>query len=184
MGTSPGPSMATGINHLVLNVRDIEASHRFWTEVMGWAQCGQIDPKRGIMRFYQATPTKHHDLALVQVDNVEEQAEILPWTMAGPRAGVNHIAIGYPDRESFLQQLAHLETMGVEFLVRGDHGMTHSAYISDPDGHGIEILYELPMEIWEADVNGALNYFKPLPLTGPESLKDNDDYKVFTAPAS
>ena len=25
-----------GINHLVLNVRDIEASHRFWTDIMGF----------------------------------------------------------------------------------------------------------------------------------------------------
>ena len=25
-----------GINHVVLNVRDIEVSHRFWTEVMGF----------------------------------------------------------------------------------------------------------------------------------------------------
>ena len=25
-----------GINHLVLNVRDLEASHRFWTDIMGF----------------------------------------------------------------------------------------------------------------------------------------------------
>lgn len=53
--------------------------------------------------------------------------------------------------------------------MRGDHGMTHSVYIADPDGNGIEVLYELPADVWEDDLNGALNYFKPLPLDGLEA---------------
>ena len=28
----------SGINHLVLNVRDIDESHRFWTEIVGLKQ--------------------------------------------------------------------------------------------------------------------------------------------------
>ena len=27
-----------GINHLVINVRDIEESHKFWTETLGFKQ--------------------------------------------------------------------------------------------------------------------------------------------------
>ena len=30
-----------GINHLVINVRDMEESHKFWTEVLGFKQVGQ-----------------------------------------------------------------------------------------------------------------------------------------------
>ena len=37
-----GPVTPRGINHLVLNVRDIEESHRFWTEVVGFRQVGQL----------------------------------------------------------------------------------------------------------------------------------------------
>jgi catechol 2,3-dioxygenase-like lactoylglutathione lyase family enzyme len=29
----------TGVNHLVLNVRDLEESHRFWTEMIGFKCC-------------------------------------------------------------------------------------------------------------------------------------------------
>ena len=29
-----------GINHVVLNVRDMESSHKFWTEVVGLKQVG------------------------------------------------------------------------------------------------------------------------------------------------
>ena len=31
-----------GLNHLVLNVRNIEESHRFWTEIVGFKQVGEI----------------------------------------------------------------------------------------------------------------------------------------------
>ena len=31
------------VNHLVLNVRDIEASHRFYTEGLGFEQCGTLE---------------------------------------------------------------------------------------------------------------------------------------------
>ena len=30
----------------------------------------------------------------------------------------------------------HITDKGVKFVIRGNHGMTHSAYISDPDGNG------------------------------------------------
>ena len=32
----------SGINHLVLNVRDIEESHKFWTEIVGFKQVGEL----------------------------------------------------------------------------------------------------------------------------------------------
>ena len=34
-----------GVNHLVLNVRDIEESHRFWTEIIGLKQVGELRPR-------------------------------------------------------------------------------------------------------------------------------------------
>ena len=32
--------------------------------------------------------------------------------------------------------------------LRVNHGMTHSVYINDPNGYGVEVLYELPREMW------------------------------------
>ena len=40
--------------------------------------------------------------------------------------------------------------------------------------------YELPEEVWVNDVNGALNYFDPMPLDGDESLQDRTENPVFT----
>ncbi len=36
------PIAPRGINHLVLNVRNFEESHRFWTEVIGLQQVGEL----------------------------------------------------------------------------------------------------------------------------------------------
>src|SRR5256712_11048279 len=57
--TPPAPPHAQpprGINHVVLNVRDLEVSHRFWTEIVGFrcvAELKQVPGRRRPkMRFY------------------------------------------------------------------------------------------------------------------------------------
>ena len=174
-----------GINHVVLNVRDIEVSHRFWTEIVGFRCVAELKPipgrKRPKMRFYSGLDAEghvtHHDLALAEAP--PEAASPDAWTMQPKRIGLNHVAIAWPDRESWLRQLEFLQAKGVKFLRRVNHGMTHSVYIEDPDGHGIEVLYELPREVWEHDIDGAQNFSERLPTEGPEALVDTTDNPVF-----
>jgi catechol 2,3-dioxygenase len=180
MPTSTKASVGASVNHLVLNVRDIEVSHRFYTEILGFEQCGELHHTM-TMRFYRGDPSHHHDVALVQIPAAESADDTERWSMAPKRVGVNHIALAYPDREAFLNQLQHLKANGVEFLVRGNHGMTHSVYIADPDGYGIEVLYELPEDVWMGDVDAALNYFDILPPD--QEMDDTTDYRRFDAPA-
>ena len=177
-----GPSVAVtpvGLNHLVLNVRDIAASHRFWTEVLGFHQVGEVPPRlggvqRGAMRFYSGVrdgKMHHHDIALV------DTPDLAPPTGPNP---IGHVAIALPDRDAWLRQLAFLQSRGVAFERRVEHGMTHSVYISDPDGHGIEVLYELPREVWEGDINGALNHYVAVPTDGTAALEDRTEYPAFS----
>jgi catechol-2,3-dioxygenase len=51
--------------------------------------------------------------------------------------------------------------------------VTHSVYISDPNGYGVELLYELPREMWENDIDAGINYFEPLPTEGDAALADD-----------
>jgi catechol 2,3-dioxygenase len=180
--TKPAP--AQGISHLVLNVRDLDASHRFWTEVMGWECSGELHMPNAIgtpMRFYRGSAEHHHDLALCQIPDPESVPDAPAWNMRPTGRGVNHVAIKY-DRDAWLQQIEHLQACGVKFAVRGNHGMTHSAYVLDPDGYALEILYDLPKDVWEDDVDAALNYFEPLPRRGSEALEDRTDYPRFPRP--
>jgi catechol 2,3-dioxygenase len=176
---STGPARPAGVNHLVLNVRDIEASHRFYTEILGFEPVVEVSLGTE-MRFYRSGPGHHHDIALAQVNDPDEQPEVPEkFRLSARRAGVNHIAIAYPDREAFIHQLRHLQASDVPIALRGNHGMTHSAYICDPDGNGIEVLYELPAEVWEGDLAAAMVYFEKLPKDGPEMLVDRVDVPHF-----
>jgi catechol 2,3-dioxygenase-like lactoylglutathione lyase family enzyme len=179
-----------GVNHLVLNVHDMEESHKFWTEILGFKQVGQLKPRTdGIpsmnMRFYSGNhdgEMNHHDVALVEMEGLTPKPD--EWSMFQNPLAVNHIAIHWPDRESWLEQLKFMQSKGVKFNLRVNHGMTHSAYINDPNGYGIEVLYELPREVWGDDIDGALNYAIVVPNEGDEALVDDTDYEKFGAAAS
>jgi catechol-2,3-dioxygenase len=184
--TSPG--VPSGLNHLVLNVRNMDESHAFWTEVVGLKQVGKLKarpdrPNPPNMQFYScdhAGKDNHHDIALVENPNLPEPPK--EWGMFGMPVAVNHIAIAFPTREGWLARLAYLQERGVKFNRRVDHGMTHSLYINDPNGYGVELLYELPREVWEGDIDAALNYAQGLPTEGPEALVDNlESAPVFRA---
>jgi catechol 2,3-dioxygenase len=187
--SAPDRSQAPrGVNHIVLNVRDIEVSHRFWTDIIGFKCVAQLKPTPGRvrpkMRFYSGVDAHgdvtHHDLALCEVPKGEGAAgDPETWNLMPRTVGLNHVAIAWPDRDTWLKQLAFLREKGVTFHRRVNHGMTHSVYISDPDGHGIEVLYELPREVWENDIDGAQNYAEQLPTEGAESLIDKTDNPVF-----
>jgi catechol 2,3-dioxygenase-like lactoylglutathione lyase family enzyme len=161
----------SGLNHLVLNVRDLEESHRFWTEILGFRQVGEVPPglggvRRGTMRFYSGErggKLHHHDMALVDTPDLPRDD--------GP-SPIGHIAIALPDREAWLRQLAFLQSRGIKFERRVEHGMTHSLYIRDPNGYSVELLYELPREVWEGDINAALNHYVALPTEGAAALED------------
>jgi catechol 2,3-dioxygenase len=177
-------AMPVGLSHVVLNVRDLEAAHRFYTEIIGFKQSGEWRPResnpRRKMRFYSGThrgETYHHDLALVEMPNLPPRPD--GWNLDKSPQAVNHVAVLLPDRETWLEQLEFLQAQGVKFHRRINHGMAHSVYISDPDGYGVELLYELPRETWEGGINEALNYVESLPLEGEAALQDATDVPVF-----
>jgi catechol 2,3-dioxygenase len=176
----------SGLNHLVLNVRDMEESHTFWTEMLGFKQVGELHetperPNPPKMRFYSGDhdgKDYHHDIALVE--NTDLPKPPADWSMFGMPMAINHIAITLANRDAWLRQLAFLQDKGVKFERRVEHGMTHSLYIHDPNGYGVELLYDLPREIWEGDIDGALNWARSLPNEGPEALVDEtEDLPVF-----
>ena len=174
-----------GVNHIVLNVRDIEVSHTFYTEILGFKHVAALKPKPDrpplTMRFYSGVDerghTNHHDIALCQIPKADGP-QAAEWDLYPHRPGINHIAVTMPDRETWLAQIAYLREKGVKFLRRINHGMTHSLYISDPDGNGIEVLYELAPEVWE-DIDAAQNYSERLPTEGDEAMVDKTDNPVF-----
>ena len=61
-------------------------------------------------------------------------------------AWVQHIAFKVRDRDELLAFKAHLEAEGVDVLGVTDHGIFHSIYFFDPNGHRIELACPDPEE--------------------------------------
>jgi len=146
-----------GLNHLVLNVRDIEESHRFWTELLGFRQVGTsrfVDPHGNPpMRFYSGRrdgKLRHHDIALVQGGAPPASPDRQPQAF-------NHVAVEYATLEAWQKQIEFLTGRGVALHRWVERGVTHSINVTDPNGYEIELVYELPRSHWEGDIDAALN---------------------------
>jgi len=47
-----------------------------------------------------------------------------------------------------------------------ERGATNSIHLEDPDGNEIELVFELPRERWENDIQAALNLAVERPVSG------------------
>lgn len=57
---------------------------------------------------------------------------------------VQHIALKVKDRDALVAAKAHLEENGVDVLGITNHGIFHSIYFFDPNGHRLELAYDDP----------------------------------------
>ena len=58
----------------------------------------------------------------------------------------------FPSRADLARWLAHAARDRVPLVGMSDHFVSEAIYLSDPDGHGIEIYWDRPRELWEGRV--------------------------------
>jgi catechol 2,3-dioxygenase len=68
---------------------------------------------------------------------------------ASRHTGLYHFALRVPDRADLARWLAHAARDGVPLLGMSDHFVSEAIYLTDPDGHGIEIYHDRPRVVWE-----------------------------------
>jgi catechol 2,3-dioxygenase len=66
--------------------------------------------------------------------------------------GLYHFALLLPHRVDLARWLAHAARDQVSLAGLADHYVSEAIYLSDPDGHGIEIYWDRPREVWEGKV--------------------------------
>ena len=118
------------IGHLVLNVKDVDASTKFYTDVLGF----EVAVERPGFGTFLTCGRIHHDLALFQSKAGAQE-------VVDGGLGLNHMAIQVEDYDELKDYYRKLqEYYEVDELRTVDHSMTKSIYIKDPDGNGIELF--------------------------------------------
>ena len=128
------------LGHAVLKVRDLERSEAFYSGVLGLPVAARLE--RPAMTFF--TMGNHHDFALMQVAPDAPDAD-----KASP--GLLHVAFKVGDSTDELRTVKEeLDAAGVTIDSLTDHTVSHSIYLRDPDGNGIELYVDVS-EAWRDD---------------------------------
>ncbi|MBM3504051.1 MAG: VOC family protein [Alphaproteobacteria bacterium] len=143
------------LGHVVLYVRDLERSRRFYGETLGWQEVGRF----GGIGVAFSTGRTHHELLLLEVG---VDATPIP---KGRRVGMYHVGLKIGDHDDDLRA-AHreLQAAGVPIVGTADHVVTHSLYIADPDGNEIELYIDVEPAIWRERPEAILSPPRPLRL--------------------
>ena len=143
------------IGHVHLKVSNLERSLAFYRDVLGF----QVTCRWGDEAAFLSAGGYHHHLGL----NTWESAGA-PRPPAG-RTGRYHHAVRFTHRPALAVALRRLVAAGIGLHGAADHGVSHSLYLADPDGNGVELTVDVPRERWRFDENGQLLMFtQPLDL--------------------
>ena len=118
------------VAHVMLAVHDVEASTKFYNQVLGMEIVNTLETD-GMKVTFLSFGTNDHDLAVMQV----------PKDQAIGSPGLAHTALeikGGLDELSKLYQTIKMSGMKVEMTA--DHVITKSFYLQDPDGNRLEIF--------------------------------------------
>lgn len=129
------------LGHLVLRVRDVEASEKWYQDILGLHTTNKM---AGRMVFMSANDQSSHELALMQLGPDAPGPE-------SDRVGLYHFAWEMESFDTLKALYQHIKAKNVNIGGIGDHGISIGVYLFDPDGNEIEIFYETPRDQWPKD---------------------------------
>jgi catechol 2,3-dioxygenase-like lactoylglutathione lyase family enzyme len=134
MSDAPLPFQLRKIGHVVLNVSDLEASVRFYTELLGLQVSDRYPDSMvpGGMVFLRCN-TDHHGVALVGGASPSE------------RSSLNHFAFEVGSLDEVFRARAWLGKRGVPIHFEGRRraGCQIAVEFTDPDGNNLEIYWNV-----------------------------------------
>ena len=143
------------LGHVVFYVKDLERSLSFYRDLLGFKEVGHIF--NGAAAALTSGRT-HHEFLLIQVGEA-------PGPLPGRRRGLYHIGIKVGDNLDELRVAKReLEQAGVTIDGMGDHTVSQSLYIRDPDGNEVELYVDADESVWKNNPAAVVSPIKPLRL--------------------
>lgn len=141
------------LGHVVLYVSNLERSANFYRDTLGFHE---IVRQHGLAAF--SSGRTHHELLLIEIGGQSSSNH-------DPKPGLYHIGFKIGDgSEAAKQVYRELVEKGVEITGTGDHGVTHSIYLLDPDGNELE-LYADVSDVWKQDPTAIMTPVRGLDLS-------------------
>jgi catechol 2,3-dioxygenase-like lactoylglutathione lyase family enzyme len=131
----PSPIHIKKLGHVVIQVRDLERSMRFYTEVMNF----RVSDRGTNGSVFLTAVGDHHTIALFPSDG--ESAE----KPADGAVRLHHFAMQVGSLEELFEIRAYLQERGVPIVWDGRRalGFHTSVEFLDPDGYHLELYYDM-----------------------------------------
>ena len=123
------------IGYVHLNVADLDQSLAFYCGTLGF----------GLVRRYG---DGSHGAAFVSAGGYHHHIGLNTWRSrraTPPPSGYTelyHLAVRYANRRDLAQTVRRVLEAGVSLGGATDHGVSHSVYLGDPDGNGVELTWD------------------------------------------
>jgi catechol 2,3-dioxygenase len=142
--TSIDPDVRIG--HAHLKVSNLERSLEFYCGILGF----DLMQRMGTQAAFLSAGGYHHHIGLNTWESEGGQAP------APGTTGLYHVAILYPTRQALGVALQRLIAAGITLDGASDHGVSEALYLHDPDGNGLELYWDRPVEQWPRTQDGEL----------------------------
>lgn len=136
----------TCVGHVHLKVSDLDRSIAFYRDVLGF----ELQQKFGYSAAFLGAVGYHHHIGL---NTWHSRGGPQPPARA---TGLYHSAFLYPDRKALGTAVRRVLESGVPLDGAADHGVSEAVYLRDPDGNGVELYRDRPVDEWPRLPDGSL----------------------------
>ena len=144
--------MIQELGHIVLYVTNLARMADFYRNTLGFREISRMPG----MALFSGGRT-HHEMLLIEIGGISR-------TKTHTEPGLYHIGFKIGDGpEAARNVYRELKEKGVPIIGTADHTVTHSIYITDPDGNELE-LYADVSDAWKTNPQAILQPTKFLDL--------------------
>jgi catechol 2,3-dioxygenase len=140
------------LGHANLFVGELEKSVEFYSRVAG-IELVRREP--AIQAAFHSNGNTHHDIGMIQCSGGERRGVdgyVQPSSFRGHRPGLNHLGWEVNSEADLIKAIERAEAAGVRIMSYANHQLSHSVYLTDPDGNYHEFYADV-VEDWREIFN-------------------------------